>query len=99
MSKSSTSKSNAVLSFLGSLGAILIFALILFLAYLPTRPVPVDASVKEARQINADEARASGLKKITSYEVINAEQGIARIPIEEAMSLTIQAYDEGGTVE
>ena len=43
-----------MLTFLGSLGAILIFSLILFIAYLPHRPAPVDAQVVATRQAKAD---------------------------------------------
>lgn len=92
MSETQVSKGNSLLTFLGSLGAILIFVLILFIAYLPNRPAPVDAQIAAARQAKADEARAAGIKKLTSFEVINAESGIARIPIEEAMLLTVAAY-------
>jgi hypothetical protein len=92
MSATPVSKSNTLLSFLGSLGAILIFALILFLAYLPNRPAPVDAQIKADRQSKADEARAAGIQKLTSLEVVDAEAKIARIPIEDAMLMTVEAY-------
>lgn len=92
MSDTQVSKSNALLTFLGSLGAILIFALILFIAYLPNRPEPVDAEVVAERQAKADEARVAGVKKLTSLEVIDAETGTARIPIEDAMTATVEAY-------
>ena len=92
MSASKVSKSNSLLSFLGSLGAILIFALILLIAYLPNRPAPVDAQVVADRQVKADEARAAGIKKLTNLEVVNAETGTARIPIENAKLLTIASY-------
>ena len=88
-----------MLTFLGSLGAILIFSLILFIAYLPHRPAPVDAQVVATRQAKADEARAAGIQKLTSFEVLNAEAGIARIPIEDAMLLTVASYQSEPTVE
>ncbi|TVP77785.1 MAG: hypothetical protein EA353_09670 [Puniceicoccaceae bacterium] len=94
MSETQVSQSNFLLSFLGSLGAILIFVLILFLAYLPNRPAPVDAAIVAERQARADEARAAGIRKLTQYEVIDASAGVARIPIQEAMKLTVSAYKE-----
>lgn len=99
MSDSQVSKSNFLLTFLGGLGAILIFLLILFIAYLPNRPEPVDASVAAERQAKADEARAAGIKKLTTLEVINAEAGTARIPISDAMQRTVSHYrnDVGGS--
>ena len=95
MSETQVSKSNTLLTFLGCLGALLVFVLIIFIAYLPNRPEAVDAQVSATRQAKADESRAAGIQKLTNYELINAEAGIARIPIKEAMSLTIASYNSG----
>ncbi len=92
MSKTSISKSNFLFTILGSLGAILIFALILFLAYLPNRPDPVDSAVVADRQAKADESRAAGIKKLSSLELIDSNTGIVRIPIEDAMRYTVEMY-------
>ena len=95
MSEAKISKSNTFLTFLGCLGAFLVFVLIIFIAYLPNRPERVDAQVYATRQAKADESRAAGIQKLTNYELIDAEAGIARIPIEEAISLTIASYNSG----
>ena len=95
MSEIQISKSNTFLTFLGCLGAFLVFVLIIFVAYLPNRPERVDAQVYATRQAKADESRAAGVQKLTNYEVIDAEAGTARIPIEEAISLTIASYNSG----
>ena len=92
MPKTPISKSNFLLTILGSLGAILIFALILFLSYLPNRPDPVDAEVVAERQAKADESRAAGIKKLNSLELIDPISGIARVPIDEAMRHTVEKY-------
>lgn len=78
-------------TFLGSLGAILIFALIIFLAYLPNRPEPVDQAVSEERQAKADEARAAGVAKITKYEEKGDES--FQIPVNEAMDFVVEDYN------
>ncbi len=57
-----------LLTVLGGLGAILIFALILFVAYLPNRPAPVDAQVNADRQAKADEIRGQGIAKLGNLE-------------------------------
>ena len=95
MSETQISKSNTLLTFLGCLGAFLVFVLIIFIAYLPNRPERVDAQVYAIRQAKADESRAAGIQKLTNYELIDAEAGTARIPIEEAISLTISGYNSG----
>jgi hypothetical protein len=92
MSQPEVSSSSRLLSFTGAVGAILVFALILYVAYLPNRPAPVDQQVSDARQAKADEARAAGEAKLNGYEIINAEAGTVRIPIEDAMELTVAAY-------
>ena len=95
MSETQISKSNTLLTFLGCLGAFLVFVLIIFISYLPNRPERVDAQVYATRQAKADESRAAGIQKLTNYELIDAEAGTARIPIEEAISLTISGYNSG----
>ena len=95
MSEAKISKSNNFLTFLGCLGAFLVFVLIIFIAYLPNRPERVDAQVYATRQAKADESRAAGIQKLTNYELIDAEAGIVRIPIEDAISLTIASYNSG----
>jgi hypothetical protein len=78
-------------TFLGSLGAILIFALIIFLAYLPNRPQPIDQSIAAARQAKADEARAAGIAKISKYAV-NGD-GSIQIPVDAAMEIVVKNYN------
>ena len=95
MSETKISKSNIFLTFLGCLGAFLVFVIIIFIAYLPNRPERVDAQVYATRQTKADESRAAGIQKLTNYELIDAEAGTVRIPIEDAISLTITSYNSG----
>ncbi|PXA05030.1 hypothetical protein DDZ13_03440 [Coraliomargarita sinensis] len=90
MSDQSSSKS-FLPTFLGSLGAILIFALIIFLAYLPHRPEPIDQAAAEERQAKADQARAEGIAKISKYAVKG--DGSVQIPVDAAMDLVIEDYN------
>ncbi|MFQ3240423.1 MAG: hypothetical protein ACI9A1_000200 [Lentimonas sp.] len=92
MSQSELSPGNRLLSFVGIIGAILVFAVILFVAYLPSRPTAVDQTVSDARQATADEARAAGVAKLKGYEVIDEAAGTVRIPIKDAMDQTVAAY-------
>ena len=92
MSQTEPSKVNRLLSLIGIVGTILVFAVILYVAYLPGRPSAVGYEVAEQRKQTADETRAAGLAKITRYETIDAEAGIVSIPIEDAMNSTVDAY-------
>lgn len=92
MSRKESSTFNQLFMFIGIAGTILIFAVILYVAYLPARPPAVDKQVSEKRLQTANEARAAGIAKITVFEVIDPEAGVVRIPIEEAMDLTVAEY-------
>lgn len=92
MSQPELSTSSRLLSLVGIIGAILVFGAILFVAYLPSRPDPIDQAVNEERQAKADQARAAGVAKLVGFEVIDAEAGTVRIPIADAMDSTVAAY-------
>ena len=92
MSRTESSTLNQLFMFTGIAGTILIFAVILYVAYLPALPPAVDQEVSEKRLQTANEARAAGLAKTTVFEVIDVEAGIVRIPIKEAMDLTVSEY-------
>jgi hypothetical protein len=92
MSQSELSNSSRLLSFTGIVGALLAFAVIFYVADLSSGVAPVDQAAQQARQAKADEARAAGAAKLSGYEIIDAESGIVRIPIQEAMAATVAAY-------
>ncbi len=86
----SISSKSTLPTFLGSIGAILIFALVIYIAYLPNRPAPIDAAANAERQIKADEARAAGRAKVAEFAV--AADGTVRIPVDQAMELVLREY-------
>ena len=92
MKQTAFNTNNTLFTFIGAIGAILIFSLIIFVAYLPNRSDPADQAVREKRQIDADAVRAEGVAKLNRYELIDKDLGIVRIPIDKAKSLTLQAY-------
>lgn len=89
-----TSHSNYVFSILGGLGSMLIVLFILFVAYLPNRPPPVDQEAIEARKERLAELRAKERELTQGYAWVNREQGKVRIPVERAMVLTVQRLEE-----
>lgn len=84
------SENRALLTAIGWIGVILIFVLILWLAYLPTRPNSVDQALIDQRIKTLADVQAKQTKLVNSYEVIDAENNVVRIPIERAMELTVQ---------
>lgn len=84
------SDNRALLSALAWIGVILLFVLIVWIAYLPTRPQPLDQALIEQRKKTLADVRAKQFKLVNSYEIIDAQNKIVRIPVERAMELTIQ---------
>lgn len=85
-----TSRTNFLLTFAGALGSILLFVIILLITYVPERSAPVNAAEVQARTERLQELQAKHRQELTSYAVINAGEGVVRIPISRAMELTVR---------
>ncbi|EIQ00695.1 hypothetical protein OpiT1DRAFT_05247 [Opitutaceae bacterium TAV1] len=94
-------------SFLITLAAVIggfaIFALILFIAYLPQKPAPIaidnGTRTPEERAAALAELHAKEHAAATSYGWVDQEKRIVRIPIDEAMRLTVRDLAAGGSKE
>lgn len=84
------SENRALLSALAWVGVILLFVLIVWLAYLPTRPQPIDQALIDQRKKTLADVKAKQAKLVSSYEIVDAQNKIVRIPVERAMELTVQ---------
>jgi hypothetical protein len=75
-----------------AIGGFAIFALIVFIAYLPKTPAPLPDGVRtpEQRKAALNELRAKEKAAATTYGWVDQANGVVRIPIEEAVKLTIQ---------
>lgn len=86
--------SNRTLTFIGAIGSILLFGMVLWIAYLPNRAEdPLQRTAEERLQIlrNAREAAAS---KVDTLEVVDAENGVYKIPLSRAMEVTLKEYQQ-----
>ena len=90
--KIESSWGNRTLSVIGGVGFILLFLLILWVAYLPYRPEPIAEAQAKVRLENLNEIENASTEAITTYGVVNAQEGVFRIPVEEAMRLTVEKY-------
>lgn len=93
-----TSWSNLSLSLMAAVGFILLFVLILWVAYVPLRPEPIPEVTKEKRLETLAEVRNAGLQNTTTYGVVNPNEGIYRIPVDRAMDLTVAKYRQEAKV-
>ena len=93
MAHSENNMRSRLLTFVGALGALLIFVLLLLIAYIPNRPAAVDAEVNAKRKAKAAESIAQGKAKLTGA-VVDADKQKVRIPIERAMLVTVESYQK-----
>ena len=75
-----------------AIGGFAIFALIVFIAYLPKKPDPLPdgARTPEQRKSALAELRAKEKAAVTTYGWVDQKDGIVRIPVEEAVKITIK---------
>jgi hypothetical protein len=93
MQSDKKNKSNWI-SIISGILAILIFLFILLVTYLPNKPESVDATIKQERLDKANATRAEGIKALSTLEILDAEAGTVKIPIEKAMELTLSKYNK-----
>ncbi len=90
-----TSHSNYMLSILGALGSILLFGLIVLIAYVYMfDPEPVNQQRIDQRLTIRGEVDAKQKALTTEYAVVNADEGTVRIPTELAMQLVVKKNQE-----
>jgi hypothetical protein len=92
MSDATPSKSSLWITFAAAVGGFAIFALILFIAYLPQKPAPLGDGVRtpEERKAALAELRGKEHTAATTYGWVDQPTGVVRLPIERAVELTIQ---------
>jgi len=82
------------ISILGALGCILLFLFILLLTYIPDSEADPMATTVEQRTANLEEVRTKAAREMVSLEVIDAEEGTYKIPIDQAMEITVREYNK-----
>jgi Na+-transporting methylmalonyl-CoA/oxaloacetate decarboxylase gamma subunit len=81
-------------SALGWLGVIFIFLFILAVAYLPNRSVSAEEINVEERYEILNTVNAEQASLYSATEWINQGEGVVRIPVEDAMRLTVEELRE-----
>lgn len=91
-----TSHSNFTLSVIGALGTMLLFGLLIYIAYYvpATDREPANAELVEQRKATLSEMKAAETSAATSYKMLNKETGQVQIPIEQAMQLVVPQLNE-----
>ena len=91
-SQKTPSSSSTLTTVAAAIVAFVIFALIVFIAYLPKTPAPLPDGVRtpEQRKAALAEMRAKEKAATTTYGWVDQANGVVRIPIDEAVKLTIR---------
>ena len=77
---------------IGILGTFLIVALLVLAMQHYTKPAPVGANRVEERYKFLQDQRAADAKALTEYEWIDKDKGIVRLPVQRAVELTLQEW-------
>ncbi len=59
-----------------------------------TRPQPVDQARATERAVEGSKIRAEGVEKSKSWGLVDAPRGIVRLPVEDAVKLTLEGYKD-----
>jgi hypothetical protein len=71
-----------------------LFLFIIFIAYLPNRPEPVNAQLIQQRTDQLATIQAEQKDLTTGYSWINQEEGVVRIPVEQAKRIVVNRLNE-----
>src|SRR5688572_1208384 len=77
---------------IGILGTFLLVALLVLAMRHYTRPAPVGANRVEERFKFLQDQRAADAKALTEYDWTDKEKGIVRLPVQRAVELTLQEW-------
>lgn len=83
-----------LLNLLVAAGLFLLFLVILYVAYLPNRPAPIDSAAIQARQQRLAELRAKEQEMLTTYGITDPAKPTYRIPVERAMELIVNEHTQ-----
>lgn len=83
---------NKLVTFLASLGAFLVVALLVFAMKHYTRPIPLNTGRAEERRKALAEVREAGARILSTAEVVDPGKGFIRVKIDTAMEITVKEY-------
>ena len=75
-------------TFLGVIGSMLLFLLILAISYIPSSKEPVGANIDAIQDATFEENYAAQRKAFNEVKVVDPNAGIYKIPVTDAIDLT-----------
>ena len=92
--KSNGNGGGVFLRFLLAVALFCVMAVLLRLTWDSARPPSIGAEQAKLRKANLAELRSAEKEMLTSYGVVNAEKGIYRVPIDQAIQRMIQEWKQ-----
>lgn len=92
--KSNGNGGGVFLRFLLAVGLFCAMVVLLWLTWDSARPLSIGAERAKLRKANLAELRSAEKEMLTSYGVVNAEKGIYRVPIDQAIQRMIQEWKQ-----
>ena len=92
--KSDGNRGGVFLRFLLAVALFCVMAVLLRLTWDSARPPSIGAERAKLRKANLAELRSAEAEMLTSYGVVNAEKGIYRMPIDQAVQMMIQEWKQ-----
>ncbi len=89
-----SSKSKTAISVVAVIGAFLLVGFVVRQMANLTRPSAVNAARAEERAKVGAETRAAGVEANKSWGYVDQAKGIVRVPVEDAVKLTVQGYQK-----
>ncbi len=83
-----------------TVAVIVVVATFLLMAFLVnqmislTKPEPVGVARATERTVEGGRIRAEGIEKAKAWGYVDAPRGIVRLPVEDAVKLTLQGYQK-----
>jgi hypothetical protein len=90
------SRTKTVLTAVSVLATLLLVGFLVMQMVKYNRPAPVSADRANARAKDNAAVRAAGDSALANYGYVDAAKGVVRIPIAEAMKMTVQGYQNAG---
>lgn len=90
------SKSKTVLTVVVVLATLLLVAFLVQQMVSYTKPAPVNAARAATRAKDNADLRSASDSAQASYGYVDSAKGVVRIPVAEAMKLTVQGYKNAG---
>jgi len=77
------------------IAGILLFLGVMLFFFVPTNPGPINQFYIAERQQQQEQLDAEQRQTMQSYAVLDAEKGVVQVPVDRAMQIVVDTFEEG----